>query len=108
MLIQFGDTAKSQLLILPETAHDGVEIGKIIGGRAELPESLSALIGFYNAIDNKGALCLSINGERYACLQRQLDRVDSHLGWEGTGKGRIERIRELMALEDQHPDPDQR
>lgn len=37
--------------------------------------------------------------EREACSQRQLDIADKHLAWMGTGKGRVQRILELLAAE---------
>jgi len=80
------------LLIRAETPKDGVEIGAIGANRDYFSDTFRCMF------TQKG-VDLRINPEHAERLQNQLEIVDELLAWEGTGNGRVDRIKELLATE---------
>ncbi len=60
------------------------------------------------ALREGGGFELLISPEPVNCLRRQIHIVDEHLQWMGTGEGRVDRIKELLAKEERLAELDDR
>ena len=85
---------KKGLLFVPEDAKDGFEIGRIHGMFEEFSDSLRWLI-----YDKECGINLRICQEPLEIEKRSMKLVDELLQWEGTGRGRLDRIEELLEIE---------
>lgn len=73
------------ILFRPETPKDGFQLGSLYN--ALFSKSLAGLLTFPNS------------GPDMKIDANQLAVIDELLGWQGSGKGRVDRIRELLAIE---------
>lgn len=81
------------LRLQPETIQEAFSVGALKGG--QIDPTLPGVVEFTND-------ALNIRGDWYECLARQLRAVDDILQWQGTGCGRVDRINQLLDIEDEY------
>ena len=74
-----------RVLIIPETPQEGMHVGAFFGS---LPEQTRPSVWMNERQDHMDIDAVMLN------------TVDVELGWRETGGGRIDRIRELLEIED--------